>query len=63
MLYRWLSQEFVDKTMNIEFSLTWPASIQVIQIYGNKKDFTEKIKEFNSHRIGLEHQDVLFDVM
>ena len=34
------------------YSLTWPASMQ---IYGNKRNFYIR-KEFNSHRIGLEHQ-------
>ena len=34
------------------FSLTWPASMQ---IYWNKRKRFHK-KEFNSNRIGLEHQ-------
>ena len=34
------------------FSLTWPASMQ---IYWNKESVCIR-KEFNSHRIGLEHQ-------
>ena len=27
-----------------------------MQIYWNKKAFAKKLKEFNSHRIGLGHQ-------
>ena len=37
------------------FSLTWPASMQIYQIYGNKESVYIG-KEFNSHRIGLGHQ-------
>ena len=37
------------------FSLTWPASMQIYQIYGNKESVYIR-KEFNSHRIGLGHQ-------
>ena len=34
------------------FSLTWPASMQIYQIYGNKESVYIR-KEFNSHRIGF----------
>ena len=37
------------------FSLTWPASMQIYQIYGNKESVCIR-KEFNSHRIGLGYQ-------
>ena len=46
----------VNDFLSIErFQLTWPASMQIYQIYGNKESVYIR-KEFNSHRIGLGHQ-------
>ena len=50
----------LQNELNGAFSLTWPTSMQM---YWNKRKRLHKKKEFNVHRIGLEHQYGRRDVM